>query len=829
MEKEISPTSAHLIQKAKEFIHAKITVSENETDYEAISLIKELLERQEQLEQEKATLIDTASYFHKEQIYHNDILNNQPAGLYRIRVSPSRKSKEKDRLKALKSLYSVEFVSERFCQILETSCEIYEQNPDLIFDLIHPEDKASFVNDNEKANASLTKFRWEGRLLINNRIMWVRLESVPRKLDNEDVFWTGALYDITDQKRTEEELNETRLELEKVLEGANVGTLEWNVQTGKIRFNSIWAHNLGYSKTEIKLGLLLFRHKGWKFITHPDDIPYAEEMLKRHFSGELPQHSIEVRMRHKKGHWIWIRQEGKVKTWTSDGKPLLMYGTHTNITKRKEMELKLRENEEKYRILFANNPQPMLIYAPKTLNILEVNQAFITHYGYSREEVLHMSFDEITPPEDRIVKSSWLFRTIKKDERQDVKRHQKKNGEIIYIETKSHTICFQNKTATHVLINDITEQKRAEQALFELNEQLEERILARTSELMKLNASLRETEIKFKTVTDFTYDWEYWKSPDHKILFMSPSVERLTGYTVSEFEENPALLDSIVYPGDRPLWDKHKKERCPTNPYEQKLELSFRIVTRSGDVRWLGHVCRCIHVEGKFLGVRVSNRDITESVMAENRMLQITTEVEERERNRFSRELHDGLGPLLSAIKLYFQWLADTTEADKQKLITEKGNNSIEIAIQTARELARGLSSQYVTDLGFVDAITDFSQRINDTNKIHIAVASNTRERFGDFYELMLFRIATELIKNTLNYAQATHVKIQFSIHKKKIVFIYADNGVGFDWHTIQKEKKGLGLMNIQHRVRILKGNIEIESKSGAGMKTTIEFPMEER
>ncbi|MDP4271699.1 MAG: PAS domain S-box protein, partial [Bacteroidota bacterium] len=457
------------------------------------------------------------------------------------------------------------------------------------------------------------------------------------------------------------------------------------------------------------------------------------------------------------------------------------------------------------------------------------NQAFITHYGYNRDEVLRMSYDEITPPEDRPAKISWLFHSTQKDDRQNVKRHQKKSGEIIYVETKSHTINFQNKTATHVLINDITEQKKAEQALFELNEKLEERIHERTYELMNLNASLRETEIKFKTVTDFTYGWEYWKSPENKILFMSPSVERITGYTVSEFEENPALLDTIVHPTDRPLWDKYQKERCPNDPYEQKIELSFRIVTRNGDIRWLGHVCRCIHVDGKFLGVRVSNRDITESVITENRMLQITAEVEERERNRFSRELHDGMGPLLSAIKLYFQWLADSTDTDNRKLITEKGNHSIEMAIQTVRELARGISSQYITELGFVQAIIDFAQQINDTNKIQIIIDSNTHERFGVFHELMLFRIATELIKNTLTYAKATLVKIKFSIDQKKIVFIYTDNGVGFDWLKIQKEKKGLGLMNIQHRVRILQGNIDIESKCGEGMKTTIEFTKEER
>jgi PAS domain S-box-containing protein len=133
------------------------------------------------------------------------------------------------------------------------------------------------------------------------------------------------------RKKAEEALSKTKLQLEDVLEGANIGTLEWNVQTGKVKFNSIWARNLGYTSTEIKIGLALLGKKGWRTITHPDDIPYADEMLQKHFSGELPFHSVEVRMRHKKGHWVWFHQVGRVKTWTADGKPLLMYDTRFQL------------------------------------------------------------------------------------------------------------------------------------------------------------------------------------------------------------------------------------------------------------------------------------------------------------------------------------------------------------------------------------------------------------------------------------------------------------------------------------------------------------------
>jgi len=831
METNPSSASFSIRKKTDTFLKSGFSSSDsNSVTLEARLLIEELITYQTTLEKQNAELIKAESEFKKERQYFNDIFSNQPAGLYRIQVSPIDKWKNKSWESSENPPYNMDFASDRFCEILGLTRTEFENNPFIISDLVYPDDKNSFITKNEEANKRFIPFQWEGRLVVKEKIISIRLESLPRMLGDGDVLWTGILYDLTDDKLTEYQLTENRLRLEDVFVGANVGTLEWNVQTGKIKFNNIWARNLGYTSLEIKIGLIMFGKKGWKAITHPDDIPYAEAMLQRHFSGELPYHTVEVRMRHKKGHWVWIRQEGKVKTWTSDGKPLLMYGTHTDISKRKEMEIELRDNEEKYRILFSNNPQPMLIFNLQTLRVLEVNEAFISHYGYSRKEILKMSISDIRPAED--IPEMMIALAEKKAGAKNisVKRHIKKNGEIIFVELKTHTIKFKDVSAIHVLINDITEQKRIEQALFDLNNQLEERILERTSELTELNASLLEAKIKFKTVSDFTYDWEYWKSPDNKILFMSPSVERITGYTVKEFDENPLLIDSLVYQNDHDSWEKHKNERHVLEPDENMLESVFRIVTKTGDIRWIGHVCRSINIEGKYLGVRVSNRDITEKVNAENELLNITVDVEERERNRFSSELHDGMGPLLSTIKLYFQWLAGTTDEEKRKLITEKGNYSIEMAIQTARELASGLSSRFISEAGYVDAINDFVQRINDASKIMINFETNTNERFSGFFELMLYRITTELIKNTLTYANATNVEISYNYEKSKktVSFLYKDNGVGFDWEKLKKERKGLGLMNIQQRVQILKGTIEIKTKQGEGFSTFLVIPVEE-
>jgi PAS domain S-box-containing protein len=689
-------------RKVKAFSSGSIINNEQEQPVPSSSFDSERIEMLEK--QNKQLQLDQAGFFNERE-YYKDIFNNQPAGLYRLRAFADGKWQVENWKRNQNIPYIIEFASDKFYQILSCTKSEFDNNPAFFACILSDNDFESFVTANQTANKKLIPFRWEGQISTAQNSKWIRFESMPRKLENRDVIWTGILYDITEWKNTEEELKKSRLQLEDVLVGANVGTLEWNVQTGKVRFNEIWARNLGYSMQEVNIGLLLFGSQGWKYLTHPDDIPYAEAMLQKHFSGELPYHQVEVRMRHKSGKWLWIRQEGKVKTWTKDGKPELMYGTHTDITARKEAEL----------------------------------------------------------------------------------------------------------------------------ALSRINEELEERVAKRTEQLEMLNAELKLTEQKFRTVADFSYTWEYWRGTDGKIIFMSPSVELITGYTVQEFENDPELVSNIVYKSDLKLWEAHLKERCDCKLMDKSMEVTFRIVTKSGEIRWLGHLCRCITVDGKNLGVRVSNRDITESVAANNALLDITVKVEERERNRFSRELHDGLGPLLSTVKLYFDWLADTDDESKRKMIIQKGGYCIETAIETARELARGMGSQMIDKLGYIAAIKQFIDRINESAKVEIVFSSNTGNRFNDFIETTLYRITTELIKNTLSYGKAAGIVIGFCYDEQnnEIIFDYRDNGVGFEIEKTLLHGEGLGILNIQQRVKILRGYLEMDSKPGEGSRTYIRIPVE--
>ena len=137
-------------------------------------------------------------------------------------------------------------------------------------------------------------------------------------------------------------LQQERRRLNDILVGTNVGTWEWSVQTGEVVFNERWAEIIGYRLEELEPVSI----ESWMKFAHPDDLKVSSALLEKHFSGELPFYECEARLRHKDGRWVWVLDRGKVAAWTEDGKPLVISGTHQDISARKEAEAALLEAKQ---------------------------------------------------------------------------------------------------------------------------------------------------------------------------------------------------------------------------------------------------------------------------------------------------------------------------------------------------------------------------------------------------------------------------------------------------------------------------------------------------
>ena len=137
--------------------------------------------------------------------------------------------------------------------------------------------------------------------------------------------------------------------LARIIWGTGVGTWEWNVQTGETRFNERWAEIVGYRLEELQPVNI----ETWLRFVHPDDMAESEAALQAHFAGERDDYECEARMRHRDGRWVWVLDRGRIISWTRDGKPEWMAGTHLEVTRRKEAEEELAAHRDHLEALVA--------------------------------------------------------------------------------------------------------------------------------------------------------------------------------------------------------------------------------------------------------------------------------------------------------------------------------------------------------------------------------------------------------------------------------------------------------------------------------------------
>ncbi|MGB8839749.1 MAG: PAS domain S-box protein [Aliidongia sp.] len=151
-----------------------------------------------------------------------------------------------------------------------------------------------------------------------------------------------VIEDVTRRRMAERALRDEQQRLTNIIEGTNVGTWEWNVQTGEVRVNSRSAEHIGYTLAELEP----LSFQTWLNQVHPSDKVSTGEQLAAHIAGRTEQFEAETRLRHRDGHWVWVLGRGRVMTWAPDGRAEWMFGTHLDISERKRQEELLRKSED---------------------------------------------------------------------------------------------------------------------------------------------------------------------------------------------------------------------------------------------------------------------------------------------------------------------------------------------------------------------------------------------------------------------------------------------------------------------------------------------------
>ena len=301
--------------------------------------------------------------------------------------------------------------------------------------------------------------------------------------------------------------------LQSIITGANVGTWEVNIQTGAASFNERWAQMLGYSLEELQP----LSMSTWSSLTHKEDLARAQVLLQRHFQGQSEYYDCQFRMRHKLDYWVWIHAHGSVSKRTPDGSPLMMFGTHVDVTALMESRRALEENEERFRSMLSNLPGAVY----RCINDHQWSMQFLSDEveeltGYPAEDFIdnrRRSFSEIMHPDDaknvaRIARNA----ITEKREFTLEYRVQRANGQWCWLQEVGRGIFDEQGYLKYLdgFIWDITERKNMEQLKDEFVSTVSHELrtpLTSISGALKLMVSgaLGEMPEKSRTMLDIAY------------------------------------------------------------------------------------------------------------------------------------------------------------------------------------------------------------------------------------------------------------------------------------------------------------------------------------
>ena len=419
---------------------------------------------------------------------------------------------------------------------------------------------------------------YETRILTKSgETRWLAVGATPIRFQGQPAVLATA-FDVTQRKRAEETLRASEERYRMLFERNLAGVYRCDLNGKVLDCNDAVARMLGYDSCEETIS-----HPIWEFYHAPSQRKEIVARLIR--EGALT--SFEGQARRKDGGIVWLLANVSLLR-DAAGQPQMVEGTLIDITARKLAEESLQESEERYRSLFESNPHPMWVYDVESLSFLAVNDAAIEHYGYTRDEFLAMTINDIRPAADipdvleRLLSPRPVLINV------GIWKHTKKDQSVIDVEITSHGLDFGGRSARLVLAHDVTERMRAQEAL-------------------------EKSEEHFRSLIEDGSDIIIVIGLDGNITYASPSVSRVLGYEPVELLGENAL--EMVHPEDlAPV--RYSFDRTINGP-NRTLAIEYRVRHRDGSWRMIESMSRPVLDESGISGMVVNCRDITERKRSE--------------------------------------------------------------------------------------------------------------------------------------------------------------------------------------------------------------------
>ncbi len=429
-------------------------------------------------------------------------------------------------------------------------------------------------------------------VVSNHQFAIIKREGLWHRIENPEA------------KKVETALNESRFLLETVFSSMNEAVAVLNKTGEIINFNDAFAHFCRFKNREECLNNINEFANIIKVYTLDGKLLTVEEWpAARGLRGETGFNKEFLIERTDLGI-SWISSSSFAPLRNKNGDIIGVVQTMHDITEQKKYEL---EKEHQARLL--NLVQDGIIRSDPNFRITYWNKGAELMYGYSETEALGKTTTELLRPMYSPGEREKIINDLNHFGRSKARiRTRHRDGTEIIADVNSTRINDENGKITGYVVTyrDMTDRERVQ-------------------------AALREAELKYRTVADNTYDFEFWIDSKGRYLYVSPSCERTTGHSKEEFVNDPSLRKRLIHPDDKQIFLDHVfYEALNKNPGE----LEFRIIHKDGSVRWIHHVCQpLVNEKGKFIGTRGSNRDITQRKIVEERVQTLFNSVQmEKER-----------------------------------------------------------------------------------------------------------------------------------------------------------------------------------------------------
>jgi PAS domain S-box-containing protein len=456
-----------------------------------------------------------------------------------------------------------------------------------------------------------------------------------------------------------------------------------------------------------------------------------------------------------------------------------------DISARKKEQQALKESEERYKRLSDSTFEAIVIAKDNT--IVDANDQIKNIFGYSAEEFKKMNFEDFIHKDDLEMLTSNIKNNISMP---FIHRGIKKDGSILYLEMHTGTIAINNEIHNLIIIHDITSH-------------------------IEVELSLRRSEEKFRNIFNSVSDAIIIANLKGEILEVNQVTLQRDGFTRDELL-TMNLSNLIV------IRDFNKM-----SIYQQVVEAQgygiyeIEYTNKSGETIPVEINVKQITYNDEDAIIIVS-RDISERKQLQRKLYKAMIESEERERERYAKELHDGLGPLLSTCKIYFYTLNVMADGQKRKQYVNRAGELLEDALQSIKEISNNLSPHVLRNYGLPQALRSFTAKLTGITDTKILINSNLEERLPEIIEFTLYRTLIELINNSMKYSKAKLIRLALMQNANNLAIDFSDNGIGFDYAQLKQQVTGFGLLNLEHRIQEIGGDYTFRSNSGEGVEVNI-------